>query len=144
MTAPLTAGRDLDALVAERVFGCKVKWPPSIQEPGISQTEYERRRNLAQEPECGCSPLNADHETLDDEYQSSTPHYSTDIAAAWQIVEKLRERGHSVSVFSGATGGGHYVELHGVAGWHGPIKGDSAPHAICLAALAALRATEDK
>jgi len=64
-------------------------------------------------------------------------YYSTDIAAAWEVVEKLIPdcfltlqwiEGWEVSHFEPGPYGGHMHLAHG----------DSAPHAICLAALKAL------
>ena len=85
------------------------------------------------------------------------PHYSTDIAAAWQVVEKLVETGHcpgllfdddgrwalSLEGMQNCPPGGEpfdvctsfYVE----AGmWY-----DTAPLAICLAALKAVRSNDE-
>ena len=73
------------------------------------------------------------------------PHYSTDIAAAWQVVEKMETEGWDVVVYHGGEGStcdmsersddddlGGYVYTQEVGDC-----GISAPHAICLAALRA-------
>ena len=67
------------------------------------------------------------------------PAYSTDIAAAWLVVEKLRET--------------HDVELRGYQpyepnNWQVVVDSEfytegTAPHAICLAALKAVGADPD-
>lgn len=144
MSETMKAGRELDARVAEKIFGCKVKWPPSIHEPGISQAEYERRRGAQQEPECGCAPMNPAHESLDD-YRSATPPFSSDIGAAWQIVEKLNPVAQGIFTLQAM---GEKVGWY-TAGWgdFAPYEGfdytieadaPTAPHAISLAALRAV------
>jgi hypothetical protein len=66
------------------------------------------------------------------------PRYCTDIAAAWQVVEKMRECGWSVTI-------GQHIDLS----WRCKFtddetlieiiaQGDTAPRAICLAALEAI------
>lgn len=61
--------------------------------------------------------------------------YSTDIAAAWLVVEKLRGR-WPVEIMTPAPGG--YSCL--VGGLFAMGNGATAPLAICLAALEALKA----
>ena len=78
--------RELDALVAEKVMGCKI-------------VKFE---NLYDEIEfvCGCVEdkgyVHFPHGSLglDDELDTSRllPKYSTDIAAAWQVVEKMAKK----------------------------------------------------
>ena len=68
------------------------------------------------------------------------PHYSGDIAAAWQVVDWLRARFTNVSL----TAANRYACIawnissegeDSASVWE---RGDTAPEAICLAALAAL------
>lgn len=109
----LVAGRELDALVAERVLGHTVVRPEN--------------------------PLD-EWEEWDDGFYSGAPRlrpYSTHIAAAWQVVEKLTaDRWHF----------GFGCDPDGI--WHCWVgatteKTDkSAPLAICRAALSALAALE--
>ena len=65
----MTAGREMDALIAEKVFGWAELWtdgkeymmyPPWEQNMGVG---YDERYPV--------------------------PHYSTDIAHAWEVIEKL-------------------------------------------------------
>lgn len=108
-------GRELDALVAEKVMGWKysqhaMTWYP----PGLHPAQ-----NML------------DHDIL---------AFSTDIAAAWTVVEKLRNFKHpqdpdsNFTIFQWWDGG--YA-----AGWtwheveYDMVYGDTAPHVICLAAL---------
>lgn len=123
----MKAGRDLDAIVAEKVMGCKV------------QEQWANVRGYF----CGCEG---------EKYFMDRPHnrdggddalkdYSTDIAAAWEVVDKLgmsrlitiRDGCKPSGAPKGASWGrSHHVTIDG----HGE-SGDSAPHAICLAALKA-------
>lgn len=114
---PLSAGRELDVLIAEKVMGCRV-----LVSRGALENDISVR--------CGCSEVHP-HEQSSGE----VVRYSTDIAAAFEVV------------------GTHLMELHcnGSFGWtcrwlaEGPseqdmeAKADTAPLAICLAALKAVR-----
>jgi len=66
----MEAGRDLDALIATKVMG----WQSAY---GFFRWE--------QTPPSGGEPR-------------AVPRYSTDIAAAWQVVEKMRAVGHTVCI----------------------------------------------
>jgi hypothetical protein len=123
----LNPGRELDALIAEKVMGLRVTWEDSQEEDGKD-----------------------DPYILDDngnyKWSSYVPYYSTSIQDAWLVVGKMRELGFYYSVGSiigsPATGVG-ITELH-AAGFgikHAPfetVQADTAPHAICLAALKAV------
>lgn len=89
------AGRELDALVAEKVMGVETmqKLYPSMMAKGGAWL----------------------------------PHFSTDIAAAWEVVEKMRREGYIFDIEIRKD----YV---GVNCEHC----ESAPLAICLAALRAV------
>ena len=70
------------------------------------------------------------------------PRYSDEIAAAWQVVEKMRELGWWPSMYLAGRKSWR-VYFHG----HDPAhlashaaSADTAPEAICLAALAAVGA----
>jgi hypothetical protein len=63
------------------------------------------------------------------------PAYSTNIAAAWEVVEWMCERGSMTVLYIEATGS--LVRVGGSV-----VDGASAPHAICLAALKLAGATE--
>lgn len=120
MNAPV-AGRKLDALIAERVMGWDRDgdrlWPP------------DTRRSKWK-------------------YGISVPPYSTSIADAWPVVEKLKER-HSVELIGGPNDEGgceHWsctIKSYGYRSfqdqkWRG--EADTAPLAICIAALRAVDA----
>jgi hypothetical protein len=112
----MQAGRELDALIAEKVMGYV---PPRPGTVGYDMKDLPRNR---------------------------VPHYSTDIAAAWQVVEKLNllskmkdgclyfDPSLNKWVISEWSGGREFAE--------GSVEADTAPHAICLAALKAIGVEE--
>lgn len=113
-------GPRLDALVAEKVFGCTPYIGPSAQ--------YE----------CGCSPMNPEHETMINSW-CVIPKYSTSIADAWQVVEKI-EKDFAIQISSDGDAKiiwYCYLENEDKGVWVNE-KADTAPHAICLAALKAI------
>ncbi len=143
-------GRELDAIVAEKVFGCKVL---RANDEGLSQSEYERRRRWEKE-RCGCA--GSLHNDSDDEgCYEWLKEYSTDIAAAFEVVEKMRDPGSHRDCFSlysptdtvkdwfacfDRKWHGHSLESVGPDAYLELESGESAPHAICLAALKAVGA----
>lgn len=99
-------GRELDALIAEEVMGWRI-FPDG---PNGEMHTIDANQ-------CEC-------------HEYDIPHYSTDIAAAWKVVEKLSQIG---SVFKDEN------PFWGCALASGEIiQGVSAPHAICLASLKAV------
>lgn len=128
------AGPELDAEIARRVFGHESATVVNANLP--SKYRYMKTdcftprkcKELGYCPEGGCMDM---------------PHYSTDIAEAWLVVEKMRERGWRFVVRDGAERGVPYVvTLWGPHDGSPTIvhvdEGDTAPLAICRAALAAL------
>lgn len=128
----MTAGRELDALVHAKVMGHPEQcWHPNAEKVDPKHT------TLIRCPDCG--------ETFGDSTYvlalSTLPRYSTDIAAAWSVVEKMRGEGVYIDVQPRCD------RWDTVAGWQGPDDGDiweqvsltadTAPLAICLAALRA-------
>jgi len=65
------------------------------------------------------------------------PHYSTDIAAAFEVVEVMRERGFRY-VIDHASQGDAYVVFGHADTRSGKAWDASVPTGICLAALKAL------
>jgi hypothetical protein len=68
--------------------------------------------------------------------------YSTDIAAAWLVVERMRDAGW-VGIVTRDNGVGHYAEFWrlldtGIIDSHRSENESSCPLAICLAALDAI------
>ena len=116
--------RELDALVAEKVMGCRVAW------------------NAA--PYCDCS-VDRPHDIATDDDTFELPFYSTDIAAAWEVVETL---GYNWSLNRDVGKCWNDYQIAGdlkyrfvLAAPGSPMEGvvaDTAPRAICLAALKAM------
>lgn len=135
----LPTGRALDALIAEKVFGAM-----------LHEGQHEDYMTLP-----GERPVSD---------QRRVPDYSTDIASAWEVVEKLQgfdkrraEPWWSVAVFYGQPGqvgcrvyscppGYSIFDAGNVDAWEARqepriiahVVADTAPLAICRAALDAL------
>lgn len=115
-------GPELDALVAEKVMGWK--WEnfgkPMLAPPEqiIQITEF------------------CDKHTGYREVNIYIPPYSTDISAAWQVVEKLK-KDHVFSLKIAGNGTHAHVSFTDLDNKnYDPC--DNIPHAICLAALKAV------
>jgi hypothetical protein len=107
----LPAGRELDALVAEKVMGICVS------------TGWEDIYPVVAGVTCVTNPIRP---------------YSTDIAAAWEVVEKaLAPKGYNVGPLY--EGNGWWVVQDAGCGMEIAIA-ETAPLAICLAALNAVSA----
>jgi hypothetical protein len=113
-------GRELDALVAEKVFNYSFEGLVERNRYWVSDKGY---------------PMFNGQTVM-------VPFYSTDIAAAWQVVEKLSPI--AIEKYTSTTGDVWSVrfcdpKLPGPKShFDGKIEADTAPHAICLAALRAL------
>ena len=124
----MEAGRELDALVAEKVTGWKLQdkqcpvcgWPY-----GASELH-------------GCVPGNCSMRPPPSRRADTPQNYSTDIAAAWLVVEKS----HILDKYSLTTHGANWVIVDETDGWDVFIEASTAPLAICLAALKAVGYTE--
>jgi hypothetical protein len=101
----MKSGRELDALVAEKVMG--------IKDVRITK---------------GLGPV-YDFTGTQGMPRKTVPHYSTDIAAAWDVINQ-----HHFAINLHRVGAAWYVKLDGEF----EAAGESAPHAICLAALKAV------
>lgn len=133
----MKAGRELDILVAEKVLGLKVV-----------KTVWGKRKQY------GCYSI-GEPDWYDDagatELGNPLPAYSTDIAAAWEVVEHMNNLGtksrDAYFILNKSDSGfkvSFYRRKHvGPGQWdyvayHGTVKADTAPMAICLAALKAV------
>lgn len=125
--------RKLDALVAEKIMGCKIR---SI-ENAKDQREFEYLRSNGNYL-CGCGL--GEHNDTDDEggYQW-LKNYSEEIAAAWEVINKVdgqwtldgqEQVGWVVSLVEASMREDRYES---------PFKAsaETAPLAICFAALKA-------
>lgn len=108
----LKPGRELDGLIAEKVMGCF----------SLDRDEYATWS-------CDCN-LTSDLWHCGE--SGSLKSYSTDIAAAWEVVEKLRDDNFAIEEH-----GTHWKARFGTE-WAGA---ETAQHAICLAALRACNAS---
>jgi hypothetical protein len=122
----MNPGRELDRLVAEKVFGHKV-------------VEFKPFGRI-------------DWAIMDEKAQLvPVPRYSEHIACAWELVEHMRQR-QVCDVFSlfGPSDESDLWFATFEKKWHGHdmsikdiydrVSGVAAPHAICLAALKAVNA----
>lgn len=115
----MTAGRELDALVAEKVFGDPIQWLP---------TSFNDRVPHYRNSEYGNGWL-------------VLPCYSTDISAAFQVVEKMREKGYGVTIITHPLGSTFRPQCEiDRPEWRGSNGADAAtvPLAICTSALEVL------
>lgn len=138
----MKAGRELDALVAEKVMGIVMPAPWPADAPKLNPIDPLHRA-------IAFARTNAVLDAQDPK------HYSTNIAAAWDVVEKMCPVGINESGFCPqfelTTNKGcerswtaQFYDRFGNAWWaknkEGEIHfghGETAPLAICLAALAA-------
>lgn len=71
------------------------------------------------------------------------PRYTSDISDAFQVVEKMREKGFGIQIVSTRIGlTGYRVEFGFNAGFE--AEADTLPEAICLAALTAIGLTIER
>jgi hypothetical protein len=129
----MEAGRELDALVAEKVMG---HIPMTVRQAcGISLADREDDEVVIGIAP-GVPPTYA--------YLNDLPRYSTDIAAAWEVVARIIVLGfrHPLVRYDNDRPEGRerwtaaIIKPDGKGG----ARGDAftAPHAICLAALNAV------
>lgn len=112
----MNAGRSLDVLVATRVLG----WAHAAVDGVECLTDADCVYHLRPD-------------------QWSIPAFSTDIAAAWQVVEWLREMGHGLVIKAYPANGNYiYTYTAHIPRIDATIPSPDAPLAICLAALKAV------
>jgi hypothetical protein len=136
-------GRDLDALVAEKVMCIDIS----------EYNEYQRLSKIRENQKEGVLTLELLELTYLREKNRSYfgyaffPKYSTDIAAAWKVVEHVRKvsRMDCFSLYSPTDESIHWYAIfdrkyhgRGYESVYDGEQGESAPHAICLAALKAM------
>ena len=128
----MNAGRELDALVAEKVMEQSVTWFGLGEDKSlmfsdtIDRNEERRRRGemLWGYPGGG-----------------DVPEYSTNMTAAWEVVDRMRADAWFVDLedSSSLTYGPWWCQFaRSRYTAKGESTGQTAPHAICLAALKAL------
>lgn len=139
----LKAGRELDALIAEKVMGepPMLSWQvlsPDEKSSCLGGTKDECERWLAEHARNFPYSVYAGYHVG---AWRRYARYSTDISAAWRVVEKMHEQGFAFFRVEADTPPNTRVQ-EWIAGFHRKgeqtayWKGaDTAPLAICLAAL---------
>ena len=120
----MKAGRELDALIAEKVMGL-TRHDESYVAEGVGKV-----LRFVWRDGCGTCVYSGD---------MFLPHYSTDIAAAWEVVEKA-----DLWSLYGSIGDGPYRACIQFGDREGLMTADTAPLAICLAALKAKGVTGEQ
>ena len=112
------SNRELDAWIAEHVMGS------TVSEDKVFSLVYEGPDNLVET-------------SKDRVLRRLLPHYSTNIAAAWEVVEKLKSNDYRFHLDS--LGSFHFCFfIHEVYETTGKADANTAPLAICLAAKKAM------
>jgi hypothetical protein len=119
----MDAGRELDALVAEKIFG--YEWRTHL-------LYGDKSIRLLWHPDDD-QPRGDDFEGIDD-----LPCFSTNINAAWQVVEEMQAQARNLQLVSYCYGR-TYASFGPIGedeeGWREANGEHATPHAICLAAL---------
>lgn len=140
-------GRELDAAVAERVFGFKWGHFGYVGKDGLPEYEREPIYLLPPERFGGDDRAGKAHEfprNAVDEWshrgERSWPSYSSDEADAWRLLTATIESVacSSVEIYLGQDEGPEYkpVWCVGVEGRNGYFMADTLPEAVCRLALA--------
>jgi len=131
----MPAGRELDALVAEKVMGwCITAWNDG--EPWGNREVFPPFEPI--------NGIPADCDCISHSEAGEPPHYSTDIAAAWEVIEKAFRSGFGLT----------YLEYLEPPQWHCNsglpcdefgcdelcATANTAPLAICRATLKTVNA----
>ena len=141
----MKAGRELDALVAEKVMGWE--WYAIIGINVLVPPEhYLRERPILATPGKHGAETDIDSYRFADSTQGRqmpiVARYSTDIAAAWQVVDELHKRGFCVGVSTlhdwktKCECSVYYADM--AERMVANADAATASHAICLAALKAM------
>jgi hypothetical protein len=123
----MIAGRELDALVAEKVMGWREIHRSLFT--GYKPGHKGKIQKVSCSPRLGCHRI---------------PNYSTDIAAAWEVVEKVTSAvGPHREEFNFSMGGPRRNKwtcqfCPGCVCHPAEASADTVPLAICLAALKAI------
>jgi len=148
MSDELQAGRELDALVAERIFGWMRVQPPKHDFDGPLPGQGEVLASPTAVPmiesgEYAWPPKGIIPFT----FFLPSQGWSTDISAAWQVIERMAARGLWLTLLTpyDATDGYHATFTpHGRPQWCDAVaraQAATAPLAICRAALRAVEQT---
>ena len=140
----MEAGRELDALIAERVMG----WGFWKSKHGYWNIEPPNGEHFST---YGRFPHSDKYDSVTGEllpevrwweYCDELPYYSTSIADAWLVVEKLKDDDLNYFAidqnYANEGKCGIYFNPFDFGKFPPDIVGDNVPHAICLAALKAV------
>jgi hypothetical protein len=129
--------RKLDAEIAEKVFGHTWFRGPKVSVHGEALIpRYRWLNDKAYEDDEPCDEN--DILTLEVSHGDGL-HYSTDISAAFQVVEKMRERGYFFGLILEENGKWNCEYTDSSYELRGETENaPSAPEAICRAALSAI------
>lgn len=153
----IAAGRELDALVAEKVMGQEVRqfWVSLDPECGgwnictdclYGEPDYTE----LDIPRESWPPAHTSHAEMQPCYRINhlwqvVPDLSEDMAAAWGVVERMHDLGwwlDANAYFSDDAGCNAGFTPKNITGWNGrpdhAANAPTLPHAICLAALKTL------
>lgn len=124
-------GRKLDELIAEKVMS----WKWSEKEHRVADPDGYSIRKLLIPPGGEWVLKTYQLEPGMNSVNIPVPGYSTDITAAWEVVEKLRHEHIDLQlhVFNSCIRA-YFDDLE----WDDYSESDTASHAICLAALKAV------
>ena len=136
----MQAGRELDALIHQRIFGIYV--PTQAEMRAEAETYwatkspqcqvFDRFKVVPRGSEAAKRPFS--HELA--AFETNCPEYSTDITAAWRVVEKVRQLKPDVRVESYQGYWHCHIDCNNaVAARVVSAEADTAPLAICRAAL---------
>lgn len=129
-------GRELDAIVAEKVFGDT--W---MQQHLDRVKQYDHEIEIAKQKNIATAALlNRGWEQCMAEIKWK--YYSADIAAVWQVVEYMRQTLQFSLGIDDENGDGWWCIFES-GSRHYEGYGQTAPHAICLAALKAVEESHD-
>lgn len=122
----MPAGREMNALIAEKAMGWTVFYG---EYKGYELFDDEVAQGYPPKEEADGVPF-------------EIPYYSTDIARAWEVVEKMK----NYLFVCGRTDDGiweaYFFPVNSGIGKLSEAHGDTAPSAICRAALKAMGVTE--
>lgn len=119
--------KELDKIIAEKIFGWTDIEESKSMMPGYGDfLQGVKPGEVASQT--GYKP------------KFPVPKYSSDIAAAWEVVDTLRQRGITALILLCPDPPLFRVDLrfHLEMDSTGCVTSDTAPHAICLAALKAV------
>lgn len=125
----LPAGHELDCLVAEKVMGQKLLSPEKMHAEAERVWAYQS----------GCRTFLIGFEAVESLngiiFRNVVPCYSTEIAAAWKVVERLISLGVNLWALGEEEAGGWQADFG--RNFNSDTQGfaDTAPLAICRAAL---------